>query len=64
MVRPVARISKGGGGGSYSGEKWTLSLKGGVSFGEKWTFVLYPVEPLAQGGPSDPTDFPGYGPGG
>ena len=30
--RPVARISQGG-GGSYSGGKWTLSLKG-VSFGK------------------------------
>ena len=40
-------------GGSYSGEKWTLSLKGGGSHLVKmWTFVLYPMEPLAlaQGG--------------
>ena len=37
-------------GGSYSGEKWTLSLKGGGShLGKKWTFVLYAMEPLAQG---------------
>ena len=39
------------GGGSYSGEKWTLSLKGGGSHLVKMgTFVLYPMEPLAQGG--------------
>ena len=55
--RPVARISQGG---SYSGEKWTLRLKGGGSHLVKmWTFVLYPMEPLAQGGggvfrPPDP----------
>ena len=46
------------GGGSYSGEKWTLRLKGGSHLVKMWTFVLYPMEPLAQGGggSSDPPD--------
>ena len=37
-------------GGLYSGEKWTLRLKGGSRLVKMWTFVLYPMEPLAQGG--------------
>ena len=38
--RPVARISQGG--GSYSGEKWTLRLKGGVSFGKNVDLCTVP----------------------
>ena len=53
------------GGVSYSGEKWTLSLKrgGGSHLGKMWTFVLYPVETLAQGGGGGVfRPPPGYGP--
>ena len=40
---------------------------GGSHLGKMWTFVLYPMEPLAQGGggvfgPPPPPDPPGYGP--
>ena len=42
IYRPVSSISKGG--GSYSGGKWTLSLRrgGGVSFGEKVDLCTIP----------------------
>ena len=45
--RPVARISQGG---ILFGGKVDLTPKGGSHLVKKWTFVLYPMEPLAQGG--------------
>ena len=54
-------------GGSYSGEKWTLSLKGGVSFGKNVDLCTVPYGAFGPrgGGSSDPPDPPpppGYGP--
>ena len=48
--------------GSYSGEKWTLSLRGGG--GGPLYYTLWSLWPKGGGGSSDPPDPPpGYGPG-
>ena len=61
--RPVARISQGG---SYSGEKWTLRLKGGgVSFGKNVDLCTVPYGafgPRGGGLPTPQNPPPGYGP--
>ena len=60
--RPVASISQGG--GSYSGGKWTLSLKG-VSFGKNVDLCTIPYGafgPRGVFGPPRPPPPPGYGP--
>ena len=44
-----------GGGGLFGGK---VDLKWGSHLGKMWTFVLHPMEPLAQGGFSDPPDPP------
>ena len=43
--------------------KVDLKSQGGPHLGKKWTVVLYPMEPLPQGGSSTPPPPPGYGPG-
>ena len=52
VLRPQARSQDSQGGGVLFGEKVDLKPKeggGGSHLGKMWTFVLYPMEPLAQG---------------